>query len=273
MLIAFGLGSPFSLLYIGFAITMTMMFVVWLVAEKIRNGGIVDVFWGLGFAVVAAVYFLILDQASFGWMPRKIAVLLMVSIWSLRLTFFLGQRFKRLYPEEDGRYASFRQAWGKNARWGMLGAFQLQAVLLASLTMPFAISMFYNAPRFQPCEIAAMVIWFIALLGESIADHQLESFKKNPDNRGKVCQVGLWNYSRHPNYFFEWLTWVAFCLFSLTTETGLYSLYCPVVMFFFLTLVTGVKATEEQALRTRGDAYAQYQKTTSAFFPWFKRRV
>jgi len=272
MIISFGLGSPFSLLYVGFAITMTMMFIVWLIAEKIKNGGIVDVFWGLGFTVVAAVYFLLCSY-PIGWMPRKIAVLLMVAIWSLRLAFFLGQRFKRHYPEEDGRYASFRQAWGKNASWGMLGAFELQAVLLASLTMPFAISMFYGGRNFEPCEIAAMLIWFVSLIGESVADHQLDTFKKNPDNKGKVCQVGLWNYSRHPNYFFEWLTWVAFCLFSLTTPMGLYTIYCPVIMYYFLTQVTGVRATEEQALRTKGDAYAQYQKSTNAFFPWFKKQA
>lgn len=273
MLMMLGTISPFELMILGFVITVSMMFLVWLVSEKIHNAGIVDVFWGLGFAIVTGAYFLFYSASPSSWQPRNMAVLVMVSIWSLRLAFFLWQRFKRHYPEEDGRYAAFRKAWGKNHSICMLGAFQLQAVLLASLTMPFAVSMAYGSVGFKPCEIAGMLLWLVSVTGESLADHQLDSFKKDAANKGQVCQVGLWNYSRHPNYFFEWLIWVAFCLFSMTTTDGLYTLYCPVVMYYFLTQVTGVKATEEQSLRTKGDAYAQYQKSTSAFFPWFKKHA
>jgi steroid 5-alpha reductase family enzyme len=254
----------------GFAVTTTMMLFVWMVSEKINNAGIVDVFWGYGFFIVTAVYETVAWLRHDGWMPRKILILLMVALWSLRLGTFLYIRFRRHYPKEDGRYAEYRRAWGDKASLGMLGAFQMQAVLLAVLTLPFALIILNGTPQFYTVEIVSAVVWLVAFIGESLADHQAETFKKDPANKDKVCQVGLWNYSRHPNYFFEWLTWVAFFFFALPTKGGINCAICPVLMYYFLTRVTGVKATEEQALRTRGDAYREYQKTTSSFFPWFK---
>ena len=108
----------------------------------------------------------------------------------------------------------------------------------------------------------------MALAGEALADRPLEWFKKDPKNRGRVCQVGLWRYSRHPNYFFEWLAWMAFALFALPSPLGFLSLACPALMLWFLLKVTGIPATEAQALRSKGEAYREYQQSTSAFFPW-----
>ena len=109
----------------------------------------------------------------------------------------------------------------------------------------------------------------MALAGESAADRQLEAFRRDPANRGKTCRVGLWRVSRHPNYFFEWLVWVAYFVFALASPWGWVTIYCPALMLFFLFRVTGIPATEAQALKSRGEDYRQYQRTTSAFFPWF----
>ncbi|MBL0188467.1 MAG: DUF1295 domain-containing protein [Candidatus Obscuribacter sp.] len=258
----------------GFVLATGLFFTVWLVAERTKNGGIVDVFWGVGFALVAALYF---GVDVFVWQNpvsiNKLLLLGMVFAWSLRLTFFLLMRFLRVYPEEDGRYLAFRKAWGDKASQGMFLAFQLQAVLLASLCWPFAVVMSNDQINYPGnWQFLAICIFVLALAGEGLADSQLESFKKDPANRGKVCQSGLWQYSRHPNYFFEWLVWVAFLFFVCNYPAGLYSFYCPAMMYFFLTRVTGIKATEEQALRTKGDAYKKYQESTSAFFPWFKSK-
>jgi len=106
-----------------------------------------------------------------------------------------------------------------------------------------------------------------------VADAQLAKFKRIAANRGKVCRVGLWNYSRHPNYFFEWLVWVAWALFALPSPAGYVGLIGPVLMFYFLFRVTGIPATEAQALRSRGEEYRRYQETTSAFVPWFHKKV
>jgi len=122
------------------------------------------------------------------------------------------------------------------------------------------------------CDLLGFLLWVIAICGESLADRQLDAFKANPANRGKVCESGLWYYSRHPNYFFEWLIWVAFFLFALPAPWGWATIVAPALMLFFLLRVTGIPYTEQQSLRSRGAAYRQYQRSTSAFVPWFKTR-
>lgn len=255
----------------GFACMIAVMTIIWVLALRLNNGGIVDVVWGFAFAPLAVLYACLSMQRHWGDGTRQALIVFMVVLWSVRLGWFLLQRFRRLWPEEDGRYAEYRKAWGKNASLGLFLAFQMQAVLLASLTLPFAVSITNGAPV-GFFEWLGLGLWFVALLGESIADNELENFKKDPANKGQVCQRGLWNYSRHPNYFFEWLTWLAYFIFSLGSPAGLFTVYCPLIMYFFLTRVTGIKATEEQSLRSRGEAYRKYQETTSAFVPWFKKK-
>jgi steroid 5-alpha reductase family enzyme len=264
----------------AFLTTTLMMFVIWLVSERIGNAGIVDVAWGFGFAVVALVDTALAYVHGWGNFSRTAMILIMVAFWSLRLGFFLAFRFKRMWPEEDGRYKKYRQDWGSRASLGLFLAFEMQAVLLASLTLPFALALTNANQQISGFEIAGFIIWLVAFVCETISDQQLEGFKSRRRESGhanqvnqvsQVCQVGFWNYSRHPNYFFEWLVWLAFFCFSLGSPGGIYTIYCPLLMLLFLTKVTGVKATEEQAVRSKGQAYIEYQRTTSAFVPWFKR--
>ena len=112
----------------------------------------------------------------------------------------------------------------------------------------------------------------LSLFGETLADYQLSEFAKDQQNKGITCRVGLWKYSRHPNYFFEWLSSVAFCLYAIDSQYGLLTVACPILMLHLLLNVTGVKPSEEISLRSRSD-YADYQKTTSAFVPWSRREV
>lgn len=271
------------LMIAAFLTTTLMMFVIWLVSERIGNAGIVDVAWGFGFAVVALVDTALAYVHGWGNFSRTAMILIMVAFWSLRLGFFLAFRFKRMWPEEDGRYKKYRQDWGNRASLGLFLAFEMQAVLLASLTLPFALALTNANQQISGFEIAGFVIWLVAFVCEAISDQQLEGFKSrrlesvhanqvNEVNQvSQVCQIGFWNYSRHPNYFFEWLVWLAFFCFSLGSPGGIYTIYCPLLMLLFLTKVTGVKATEEQAVRSKGQAYIEYQRTTSAFVPWFKR--
>ena len=109
-------------------------------------------------------------------------------------------------------------------------------------------------------------------MGETAADRQLEKFREDPSQRGRTCRAGLWRYSRHPNYFFEWLMWMAYALFAIGSPPwGWLTLGCPAVMLYLLFKVTGIPATEAQALRSRGDDYRQYQQTTNIFVPWFPK--
>jgi steroid 5-alpha reductase family enzyme len=111
----------------------------------------------------------------------------------------------------------------------------------------------------------------IAVGGEALADFQLHRFKADPANRGKTCRAGLWNYSRHPNYFFEWLVWCAYALYACASPGGWAGLACPLLMFYFLFRVTGIPLTEAQAVKTKGEDYLDYQRTTSVFVPWFHK--
>jgi steroid 5-alpha reductase family enzyme len=128
-------------------------------------------------------------------------------------------------------------------------------------------------PRVSLLEGAAVALWTLAMAGEAAADAQLNKFKSDPSNKGRTCQVGLWRYSRHPNYFFEWLIWVAFATFALGSPGGFWGLLSPVLILYFVLRVTGIPATEAQAIRTRGKEYRRYQQTTSAFVPWFPKTI
>jgi steroid 5-alpha reductase family enzyme len=128
------------------------------------------------------------------------------------------------------------------------------------------------AAAIRPLEWLGLAIWIAGLAGESVADRQLARFKADAQNRGRVCEAGLWRYSRHPNYFFEWTIWVAYATFALASPPwGYAALAMPALMLHFLFNVTGVRATEAQALRSKGEAYREYQRRTSAFVPLPRR--
>jgi steroid 5-alpha reductase family enzyme len=153
----------------------------------------------------------------------------------------------------------------------MFGFFQLQAALLVLLSVPFLIACLNPQPQINWLEWLGAAVWLVAVGGEGISDHQLKQFKENPANKGEVCQAGLWHYSRHPNYFFEWLVWVAFFLFALGSPLGCATIYCPALMLYFLIRVTGIPMTEDLAVKTKGEKYRAYQRTTSRFVPWFPK--
>ncbi len=123
----------------------------------------------------------------------------------------------------------------------------------------------------HPLEFAGAALWLIAISGEALADAQLAAFKRRASNKGRVCDAGLWRYSRHPNYFFEWLIWVAYFVFALGSPWGWVAIVGPASILYLLLRVTGIPMTEEQSIRSRGDAYRRYQQTTSAFIPWFPK--
>ena len=138
-------------------------------------------------------------------------------------------------------------------------------------SLPALLSAINPSPEWHPLEFAALAIWVVAFAGELTADRQLLAFKTNPNNKGKTCQAGWWRYSRHPNYFFEWVIWVAYALFATASPWGWLAWLCPATLLYLLFKVTGIPATEAQALRSRGEAYRRYQQTTSAFVPWFPK--
>ena len=255
-----------TLVFAGASAVCGVMFLLWLIHFPLRNAAIVDAGWAGGLALLGVLYAVM----GAGWAPRRIAIASMALVWGLRLALYL--LFTRVigHPEE-GRYVQLRKQWRTNIPLKFLLFFEFQAVLCIVLAAPFLLAAENPEPAFPIFAYAAVVLWVMSIAGEITADMQLNAFKSNAANRGKTCRVGLWKYSRHPNYFFEWLIWVAFCLFAIDSKYGYVALFPPALMLYFLFRVTGIPATEAQALRTRGEDYRRYQDTTSAFVPWFPR--
>jgi len=242
---------------------------VYLLARRIDNYGIVDIAWSYAFAALALHYAFFAP----GWPVRKALITTMAVLWSLRLGTHLYHRVMGHHPVEDGRYVQLRQDWAGNFAPKMFGFFQLQAVSVVLLGVAFFIACLNPSPQLHPLEIAGAILWLLALTGESVADRQLAAFKRDPTNKGKVCNAGLWRYSRHPNYFFEWLIWVAYFAYALASPHGWAAVIGPASILYLLLRVTGIPLTEEQSLRSKGDAYRRYQQTTSAFVPWFPKNL
>ena len=236
------------------------MFLGFLYQAKYKNAGIVDAIWAFGI-MAASIYFAINTNGS---KEIRILIALLSGIWFLRLGLHI---FLRMLSEpEDGRYAHVRGLYGARTNWFHAPFFTFQAGLIVLFSAP----MWFVAHHPTPPTIgmiSATIIVAIAFIGEHQADHQLHLFRSDPDNKGKTCREGLWKYSRHPNYFFEWLHWFAYPILAIGMPHGYWLWLAPICMFLFLWFITGIPFTEQQALKSRGDDYRDYQKTTSAFFP------
>lgn len=250
----------------GLALAAAVMAAVFRVALRVRNFSIVDIAWSAVFTPLVVLY----ASLGQGYGPRRALITAMVTLWSVRLAGHLYRRISSLHPEEEGRYVRLREEWARNLNRRFFLFFQAQGVLAALLSVPFLLASADRQPL-GPFEIAGAALFVVAIVGEAMADRQLAAFKSDPGRRGRTCRAGLWRYSRHPNYFFEWLVWVAFWTFAFPSPWGWVTVYCPLLMLFFLFRVTGIPVTEEQAVRSRGEDYREYQRTTSAFVPWFPK--
>jgi len=260
--------SPLLLIVTALAGLCGLFGLLYLVARRIDNYGIVDIAWSYAFALLAGYYAFVAP----GWLPRRGLIAGLAVVWSLRLGTHLARRVIGHHPVEDGRYVQLRKDWAGNFAPKMAGFFQMQAASVVLLGVPFLLPVLNASPQFHPLEIVGALLWLVAILGESLADTQLAAFKRDPANRGRVCAAGLWRYSRHPNYFFEWLIWVAYFVFALASPWGWLAVLSPAIILYLLLRVTGIPLTEQQALRSKGEAYREYQQSTSAFIPWLPKR-
>ncbi|HVW16071.1 MAG TPA: DUF1295 domain-containing protein [Mucilaginibacter sp.] len=246
-----------------------IMLLVWFWAHRIKNAGVVDIFWSYNFPVIAIILLVLAP----GFEARKILICGMVIIAGSRLGTHILTRTLSHIHEEEGRYQQLRKEWGPNPDRVFFWFFQAQALSNVILALPFFLICVNTSATLSPLEYAGVALWLISVSGEAIADGQLRSFKKDPANKGKVCRNGLWNYSRHPNYFFQWTMWMSYFVFALASPYGYLAIISPAIILYLLLKVTGIPITEEQSIRSRGDTFREYQKTTSAFIPWFKKKT
>lgn len=256
-----------ALLLIGLGLMLVAFAVVWAISVRVRNYSFVDVAWSYGLAVLAPLYaWQGPGDATRQWLLAAVGV-----AWSLRLGTYILIRVLRHHPKEDVRYRTLRERWSGPGKF--LVFFELQAVTVILFSLPFLFVAFDPAPGLAPLTLAGLVVAAVAVLGEAVADIQMQRFKADPANAGKVCRAGLWNYSRHPNYFFELLVQCGFALAALASPHGWISLLGPLAMAWFLFKVTGIPLTEQHALESKGEAYREYQRTTSAFIPWLPKKA
>jgi steroid 5-alpha reductase family enzyme len=255
------------LLAVATVVAVTLMGLTFVLARRIDNFSVVDIAWSFNFTPLAALYALL----GSGVPLRRSVLFVVVALWSLRLSVHLARRIAALHPVEEGRYVELRRKWSPDVNGKFLRFFLFQGVLNVFLSFPLLQVALNTAPVPEVLETAGVLLFIASLAGEALADAQLNAFKRRPRASGGVCQEGLWRYSRHPNYFFEWLVWCAFALMASSAPWGLLAWTCPALMLYFLLRVTGIPATEEQSLRSRGQAYRDYQSRTSAFVPWFPR--
>lgn len=258
--------TAFTMLGASFTLVLLLMIALWVVYLFQRNGGIVDIGWGLGFLICAWAYFL-LGDANF---IKRLVITIMATIWAVRLTSHLYSRFRS--PIEDPRYTEMRERMGGDpTNLLFLMMFIFQGFLIIVISTPFFIVGYGANLGWSHWEWLGIAFWLIGIAGESYADAELAAFTKDPANKGKVYKKGLWRLSRHPNYFFEVIVWIGFYLFALPAHGGAFAIIAPITVFFLVVRVSGIPLAEAQALQTKGDAYKEYQRTTNAFIPWFPK--
>lgn len=257
-----------ALLARAWAVAAGLQLVLWIIQQRTKNAGIVDVGWAFAFTPVVAVFAWSSDAPIEAWAP----IAAIVTAWSVRLTAYLVARGAATGPEE-GRYVELRRRWSPHASRAFFVFFQAQAALVAVLSTAFVVP-FVAAPDHLVPRIAGAALAVIGIAGETIADAQLAAWKRKPANRGKVCDVGLWAWSRHPNYFFEWCVWVGHAVYGLAfAPWGLLGLVGQAIIIASIFGVTGIPPTEAQAVRSKGDAYRAYQARVSRFIPLPPKRA
>ncbi len=255
------------MLWLSLSVVSVVMLLGWFWQQRTQNAGIVDVLWAFSLSGLAFLYAIVGD----GDFALRLVAGLVMGLWYLRLGWHLAHRVSG--EDEDGRYQHLRKHWGDKAGLYYFFFFQFQALLAWGFALPVYVISQGQLNEFGWPQYLGIVVVLVAICGVTVADRQLQRFRENPANKGKVCERGLWYYSRHPNYFFEWLHWFAYPLLATGIAGGLWLWLAPLIMLLFLYFVTGIPYTEQQSIRSRGDAYKRYQQTTSPFIPWRKKHV
>ncbi len=248
------------ILLVAFLI-FTHMSLIWIWYRITKNPSVVDVGWASGLTLSGLTY---LSQQSLSIRTVILGVILLM--WGIRLGGYLW--WTRIRKKQvDKRYISLSQSWDIKKSFGFFLNYQLQGMLMFIISMSWYFISLNPAKTISFIDVVGLIVFITALFLESLADSQLQRFKKN--HPGKVCNQKLWHFSRHPNCFFEWLVWCSFTIFALSSPYGLLSLISPITLYLLMVHVT-IPLTEKQSVESRGNLYTQYQTKTPMFFPKIK---
>jgi steroid 5-alpha reductase family enzyme len=238
----------------------------WAVQQRTGNSGWVDTIWTFSLGLVGAGSAL---WPVGGAVPnaRQWLVAALVALWSLRLGAHIAARTAKV--TDDPRYAAFAKEWGVDSPRKMFIFLQNQGFGSIPLVFSIFVAARFPADVLRLQDILGASILLIGIAGEALADAQLKRFRENPASKGRVCDAGLWRWSRHPNYLFEWFGWLAYPVIAISPDYpwGWTTVLAPVFMYWILVYVTGIPPLEAQMLRSRGERYRAYQSRTSMFFP------
>lgn len=246
------------------------LLLLWLFSLKLKDASIVDIFWGLGFAIIAVTSFLMTD----GFAPRKQLITALTVVWGVRLAWHIGSR--NIGKGEDFRYQAMRKKHGDRFPLvSLLTVFALQGVLMWIISLPLQAAQNSATPdRFTALDYLGALVWLIGFGFEAIGDWQLRQFKSAPTsketNKGKLMDRGLWAYTRHPNYFGDALLWWGYFLIACAAGAW-WTIFSPALMTFLLMKVSGVAMLEKSLKKTKPE-YEAYARRTNAFFPWFPKQ-
>ena len=258
--------APLLVIALTLLLMAAVMNAAWLFQRAAGNSGWIDVFWTFGTGAAGMLAALLPFAGETGPSVRQIIAAAIIALWALRLGGYIGARVAK--SDEDARYARFRKEWGDGYQRTLYLFVMPQAAISAALCVSILIAAQTTAPL-GPRDFAAAAILLLAIGGEALADAQMAAFKRGGAPKGSVCDKGLWAWSRHPNYFFEWTGWLAWPVMGLdvTQPVTWLTLIAPAAMYGVLRFLTGVPPLEATMLESRGAAYRAYQARTSAFIP------
>ncbi len=257
-----------DLLLMNATVVGGMMLLVWLVSLPLRNVAVVDVAWGFGFVLIAVATFV--TSCPQGETVPFVAKFLtaLVAVWGMRLALYLARRL--IGEPEDRRYRAMRESWPLFPLTSLGVVFLLQAVVMLVVALPVMTGVragVENAPTFGVLHGLGALVWAVGFYFEAVGDWQLMEFKSRPENEGRVLDKGLWRYTRHPNYFGDFLVWWGLYLVALGNGAPWWTVVGPAVMSVFLMKVSGVTLLEK-SMADRKPEYREYVRRTSTFFPW-----
>ena len=248
-------------LLIGLLITSLIMFFTWLVYLKNKNPGIVDVSWGLSITACGLWYLFNQDISN-----KSLICGALLLFWGIRLSGFLF--YTRVLPKHvEKRYFDMMESWNTKQDLKFLMNFMIQALFGFIIATPFIF--INNNTELSVIDYIAACFVIIGIIGEWLSDFQLYKYKK--EAKGILCDIGLWHHSRHPNYFFEIIAWAGFSIFAWNENSGAISLISPLLLTYIMVFITG-PITETHSIKSRGEIYLNYQKSTSMIIPWFKKK-